>query len=274
MSTNSNDCFYFKAPAGAQAETTSYPTMQWWNGNGKQPGRIEAPDKFFSHIFGDTLPVFDIEHQGAETGSDPAYLFETIHFAAVTKHVSYYVGAGKERQWFTEYKPGLFSRVKMLGFCREVEAVAPLTPVIVTFRSSVARDFNAVAKAFRTDVLITADKIAAELAREAGREAPAKFLPYAFYLPFGSAGKRVKTGSGSQKSQYTPLEGKWNGDVFKSDDRATVIEALKALATPPDLRNYICDSFYDTAREWLEAEKAKLAGHVDTQEFTAPEGEE
>ena len=280
MSTNGNDWFDFEAPAGAQAETASYPTIQWFNGGQgsahpvTKTGGWELPVKWFGPVFGDTLPQFDIEHQGADTGSDPAYLFETLHFAAVTKHVSYYVGAGKERRWFTEYQPGLFSRVKMLGFCREIEAVAPLTPVIVTFRSSVARDFTAIAKQFRVEVLATADKIAAELAREAGREAPAKFLPYAFYLPFGSVGKRVKTGGGSQKSQYAPLEGKWAGEAFKADDRATVIAALQALSTPADLRNFVRDSFYDTAREWLEAEKAKLAGHVDTQEFTAPEGEE
>ncbi len=279
MATNGNDWFDFQSPAGAQAEPPGFPTIQWFNGGQGsahpvlKTGGWELPTKWFGDIIGHALEAFDIEHQGAETGSDPAYLLPVIHFAAVAKHTSYYVGAGKERQWFTEYQPGLFSRVKMLGFCREIEAVSPLTPVIVTFRSSVARDFNGVAKAFRTDVLATADKIAAEMARDAGREAPARFLPYAFYLPFGSAGKRVKTGGGSQKSQYAPLEGKWDGDAFKSDDRNKVITALQALATPAELRNYVRDSFYAAAREWVEAEKAKLAGHVDTQEFTAPEGD-
>lgn len=281
--TNGNpDWLDFEAPAGAQAETASYPTIQWFNGGQgsahpvMKTGGWELPTKWFGEVIGHVLDIFDIEHQGAENpaGTDPAYLLATLHFAAVAKHISYYVGAGKERRWFTDYQPGRFSRVKLLGFVREIEAINPLTPVIVTFRSSVARDFNAVAKAFRSDVLANADRIAAEMARDAGRNAPDKFLPYAFWLPLGAVGKRVKTGGGSQKSQYAPLEGKWDSAAFQSDDRAKVIAVLKALATPAELRGYVRDSFYDEARQWLENEKAKLAGHVDEQEFTAPEGDD
>ncbi len=268
----------FEAPEGAQAGKVAYPTIQWFNGGQgnahpvMKAGGWELPAKWFEGILGNAMPQFDLEHSGSEE-PDPAYLMETLHFAAVMKHVSFYRGIGQDREWSPEYRAGFFSRVKMLGFVQEIEAIAPLTPVIVTFRSSVARDFNVVAKEFRTNVLTTADKIAAEMAREAGRDAPDKFLPYAFWLPVGSTGKRVKTGGG-QKSQYAPLEGKWDSTPFHSGDRDTVIAALKALATPPELRNYVRDSFYEEAVEWLENEKAKLAGHVETQEFTAPEGDE
>ena len=273
----SNDWMDFEAPEGAQG-ATGYPTIQWFNGGqGNQhpvmkTGGWELPVKWFGDILGNQ-PTFNVEHNGAESGTDAAYLFETLNFAAVMKHTCFYRGVGKDRVWATEYKDGFFSRVKMLGFVKEVESVAPLTPVVITFRSSVARDFNAVARSFRGEVLATADKVASEIARQADRQAPDKFMPYAFWLPFGAVGKRVKTGSG-QKSQYAPLEGKWNSDVFASDDQTKVIAALKELATPADLRNYVRDSFYEEACLWLEAEKAKLAGQVEGQEYAAPEVEE
>lgn len=147
-----------------------------------------------------------------------------------------------------------------------------LTPVVVTFRSSVARDFNAVTRQFRADVLNTADRVAAELAREAGREAPDKFLPYAFWLPVGSAGHRVKVGS-DQQSKYAPLTGKWNSEAF-SGDREQLIGSLQGLATPPALRTYVRDVFYEEALAWREREKAKLADQIEGQEFTVPAGEE
>ena len=62
--------------------------------------------------------------------------------------------------------------------------------------------------------------------------------------------------------------------MFASDDQAKVIAALKEVATPAELRNYVRDSFYEEACVWLEAEKAKLAGQVEGQEYTTPESEE
>jgi hypothetical protein len=265
--TNADWLNGWQRPEGAAPDGPQYPVIQWLNG-GKgsgnpvlKTGGWELPVKWFYPLLGDAYPVFNVEHSGAETedGAEPAYLFQTLHIAAVMKHVAYYRGLGQERVWAAEYQDGFYSRIKILGFVREIEALQSLTPVVLTFRSSVARDFGHIAKQFRAEVIDQADKLAAEMARAHGQEVPPKFLPYAFWFPVAAAGKRVKTGNG-QQSPYAPMVSGWDSDPFKSGDRDQVIAGLKALATPPELRAYVYDSFYEEAKVWLQTEKDKLAG--------------
>ncbi len=255
----------WQRPAGAEPEGPAFLVGQWFNGGqgGDSPvlksGGWELPSKWFSPVLGDAYPVSNVEHSGAQTddGAEPAYLFPVLHLAVVMKYVDFYRGMGQERVWSPEYQEGFYSRVKLLCFAKEIEAVKPLTPLIVTFRSSVARDFGAVARQFRTEVIDPAQALAVSIAQARGLDIPQKFLPYAFWLPVGSGGTRVKTGNG-QKSMYAPLVGYWDSDTVKSDDRDEVIAELQNLATPPDIRQYVATAFYDEAKAWLEEERSKL----------------
>lgn len=272
----------WQRPAGAEPEGPAYPVAQWFNGGqgGDSPvlktGGWELPSKWFYPILGDAYPVSNVEHSGAQTddGTEPAYLFPVLHLAVVMKYVDYYRGMGQERVWSPEYQEGFYSRVKLLCFAKEIEAAKPLTPIIVTFRSSVSRDFGAVARQFRAEVIDPANTLAVAIAHERGLDTPQKFLPYAFWLPVGASGKRINTGSG-QKSKYAPLVGYWNNDAVKSDDRDEMIAELQNLATPKGLRQFVADQFYEEAKVWLEEEREKLgqtgAGEPDDVESDEPE---
>lgn len=256
----------WQRPEGAEPEGPTYPIIQWLNGNKGsdhpvlKTGGWELPTKWAFPILGGNYPIYNVEHDGAETadGTEPAYLFETLHVAVVMKAVAFYKGPVKNRIWSTDYVDGFYSRVRLLGFVKEIEDIAPNTPVVLTFRSSVARDFGHVTKSFRNDIINKADEIAVRLALANSQVPPQKFLPYAFWLPLTSAGKLVKTGS-DQQSKYAPMQGAWDNAPFESDDQDAVIAALQSLATPPALREYV-RVFYEEAKGWLKAEREWLAG--------------
>jgi hypothetical protein len=178
----------FEAPEGAQPEATAYPVIQWFNGGQSREhpvldaGGWELSTKWFEGIIGNAFPTYEVEHSGAENGTEAAYLFGTLHLAVVMKQVDFYRGLGREREWAAEYRPGFYSRVKLLCFVGEIERLetAMLTPVVVTFRSSVARDFNAVTRQFRAVALALLERNPQRLYLLAGqryRRTIVEFLP-------------------------------------------------------------------------------------------------
>jgi hypothetical protein len=150
----------------------------------------------------------------------------------------------------------------MLCFVSEIEAFKPLTPVVVTYHSTTAGEFNALSKQFRAEVINTADRLAAKIAKERSQEAPQKFLPHAFWLPVGAKGQRAKVGKKGEDSKYAPMVGYWDGVAVTSENPDEVMAALQALATPADIRQYVATSFYEEAKIWLDGERQKLARKI------------
>lgn len=260
------DWLNFNRPAGAPVEI-KYPIIQWWNGGAGDSkhtpslfnGGWELPEKHFLPIFGDSLETYDVPHTGNTNGTEPAYLFQTLHIAVVMTHVSYYSGPAKKREWYTDFVQGRTrSYVRLLAFVKEIEEVKPLTPVVLTFHSTTAGDYFESQRAFQGEVLARADQIAARINARKGLSAPDRFMAYAFWMPLGATGKREKTGS-EEQSFYAPVRPVWDREALAGGDVNAAIVVLKGLATPNDLRLYITDHFYEEAQKWYAAQQAALA---------------
>lgn len=252
-----------RAPKG-HMDDADYPMFQWYNGVGTivqglppvvATGGFEFPVKAFRGIIGDKMEVIMFPHGSGGSKQEPGYGLKQINFCVVNMVLAWVVNDGKTRQYYpfdTGYREGAKSHAKLIGFVKEVdEAAGRHVPVVMTISRTAAKDVTSKTKAepgvltqFRTDVLNTASGIA-------GYRMP----HYALYVPM-AAGARELVGSSSQ-SMATRIVPNWElGDDAKA--------GIEKLAVPDDLFEYIKDTFFDEAKDWVNrTQKLLFSNGVD-----------
>jgi len=240
-----NDFLNRSAPKEHIENDYEYPIIQWNNGYTGATGVLanggfELPlSQFRDLVAGEIL---DIPHRNG-TVTELGYLLQVMHLAIVQSHTAYYKEQGDNVLWSStpDFDNGYRSRTLYFCYAAEIEQSAQLTPVILSVKSKVAQEFKALLRAFRSQILATADKLSGN-----------RNAHYFYYVPVGSNGREVQQGGPQGSYTIAPPIPYWDTQISEIP-KGSQIDTLRELAIPDYLYSHILESGWDEAKAWQES---------------------
>lgn len=225
---------------------TEYPIAQWLNGIDQADGPLgqggfELPLAHFKNLIAGQ-PI-DIPHNyGASKES--GYLLPVMHLAIVQIHTAYFLkdNIGQVVAWSATPRFGEGYRSKVLYFCyaAEIEEQQKLTPFVLSVKSTIAREFKALLRSFRSQILTAADQFTSS-----------QNPHYLFYVPIGSNGKEFYPDAAIPYSVSPPIA-YWDTQIGELDTEKQM-DAVGELAIPDYLYQHIISTGMNEAKAWKEA---------------------
>ena len=221
-----------------------YPMAQWNNGyTGAEGilanGGFELPQRHFKDLI-NREPI-NIPHRRG-TKNVPGFLLPAMNLCIVQMHTMYYLkditGQIIAQSADPRFEDGYRSKVLYFCYAAEIEQTAPLTPLVLSIKSTVAKEFKALLRRFRNEILTTVDKIT-------GNKTP----HYFFYIPIGSNG-RVFFSDADTPYTIAPPVSYWS--EAGADDEANLAN-IGEMAIPDYLYDHIISHGMDEAIAWRES---------------------
>ncbi len=217
-----------------------YPIAGWYNDHENRLGQtgIELSLKYFKGLIAQQ-PI-DVPHNNGTT-SDPGYIMAMMNLCIVQSHTAYYLTdrTGKIIAWSNvpKFEEDYKSKISYFCYAAEIEETKPLTPFVLSVKSTVAKRLGALLRQFRQQILATADEIT-------GHHNP----HYFFYVPLGANG-RVFFPDASNPYTIAPPTAYWDTEIADLDvDKQR--DAIGELAIPGYLFDHIQAHGMDEAKAW------------------------
>lgn len=244
--------------------TQEYSVAQWFNGSEGADGPlghggVELPFEYFKDMLAGQQP-FEIPHHHG-TKKVPGYLLQVMHLCIVQSHTSYYLAdrIGKIIAWSTspKFEEGYRSKTSYFCYAAEIEKTKPLTPFVLSVKSTIAKELKAMLRLFRSQILATANEFS-------GGQCP----HYFFYVPLGTNG-RVFFPDATPPYTIAPPAPYWDTQI---SDLVTEAQAdiLDELAIPQYLFDHIQAHGMDEAKAWRKTMENR--GNNDSPPTSPPQG--